>query len=128
MNFLAIGWYDFFAEAPRIYRQQAKTQALQLKPFFDLIAKLLGNMSRQRRCRLWMATAAYVRGQAWQIGLWLDCRKAYRQGLREPPLNWVNWFDRWFDAVTDNCMGKFLTALLVRFWFMLQRVGKNVVN
>ena len=41
-------------------------------------------------------------------------------GSSTPDFYWVNWFDRWFQPLTDHPVGNFLTALLVRFWFIFQ--------
>ena len=119
MNFLSIGWSDFFAKAPEIYRQQDRTQPLQLSPFFHLIKDLLSDMPLRKRWGIWLATGGYVRSQAWQIGFALDCRKAYRQGLDPGHQNkdWLNWLDRWFNPLTNHCFGRTVTALLVRAWF-----------
>ena len=122
MNFLAIGWLDFFLSAPDIYRQQDRTQPLQLLPFFMLIRDLLGKMPIRQRWGIWLATGGYVRSQAWQLGFALDCRKAY-QGGYEPSQQtniWLRWFDRWFEPLTNHCVGRVLTALLVRLWFSWQ--------
>jgi rSAM/selenodomain-associated transferase 2 len=122
MNFLAIGWFDFFLSAPDIYRQQDRTQSLQLLPFFNLIRDLLDMMPIRQRWRIWLATGGYVRSQAWQLGFALDCRKAY-QGGYEPGQQtnvWLKWFDRWFEPLTNHCVGRVLTALLVRLWFSWQ--------
>jgi rSAM/selenodomain-associated transferase 2 len=122
MNFLAIGWFDFFLSAPEIYRQQDRTQPLQLLPFFMLIRDLLGKMPIRQRWGIWLATGGYVRSQAWQLGFALDCRKAYQQGA-EPGQQtdaWLKWFDRWFEPLTNHCVGHVLTALLVRLWFSWQ--------
>ncbi|MGK2905136.1 MAG: TIGR04283 family arsenosugar biosynthesis glycosyltransferase, partial [Desulfuromonadales bacterium] len=92
MNFLSIGWLEFFERAPDIYRQQDRTRPLQLLPFFLLIKDLFAEKPLRRRWALWMSTGAYVRSQAWQIGLALDCRKAFRMGI-EPghqPDRWMN--------------------------------------
>lgn len=134
MNFLAIGWLEFFAKASDIYRQQDRTQPLQLLPFFRLIKELFDEMPLSKRWGLYLATGGYVRSQAWQIGLALDCRKVYRQGVEsgqgvKPGQGagpdhqsgyWLNWFDRWFDPLTNHCIGRTLTALLVRAWFAWQ--------
>jgi rSAM/selenodomain-associated transferase 2 len=122
MNFLAIGWLDFFLNAPDIYRQQDRTQPLQLLPFFRLIRDLLGKMPIRQRWGIWLATGGYVRSQAWQLGFALDCRKVYQRG-DEPGQHtnaWLKWFDRWFDPLTNHCVGRALTALLVRLWFSWQ--------
>ncbi len=122
MNFLAIGWLDFFAKAPGIYQRQDKTRPLQLTPFFQLIDQRLSSMPAQQSRALWTATGAYVRGQAWQIGLALDCRAAYRKDLEplQRPGRWLNFFDRWFDPLTSHRFGCLITALLVRYWFARQ--------
>ena len=122
MNFLAIGWFDFFLSAPDIYRQQDRTQPLQLLPFFMLIRDLLGKMPIRQRWRIWLATGGYVRGQAWQLGFVLDCRKAFQGGLQpgQQASVWLTWFDRWFEPLTNHCIGRALTALLVRLWFSWQ--------
>ena len=122
MNFLAIGWLEFFVKAPEVYQQQDKTRPLQLAPFYQLIDELLSCMPAQKRRALWIATGAYVRSQAWQIGLFLDCRTAYRKNLEplQQPGCWLNWFDRWFDPLTNHRIGSLITALLVRLWFARQ--------
>jgi len=122
MNFFAIGWLDFFAMAPEVYRQQDKTGPLQLEPFYRLVDGLLAKMPARQRRSLWLATGAYVRGQAWQIGLALDCRKAYRNNAEGPPDPgcWLEWFDRWFEPLTNHRAGRAMTALLVRLWFSRQ--------
>ncbi len=127
MNFLAIGWLEFFARAPEIYRQQDRTQPLELSLFFNLIRDLFGEMPIRRRWDIWLATGGYVRSQAWQIGLALDCRKAFREGADFEPCTgrWLNWFDRWFDPLTNHVAGRTLTALLVKVWFVWQLKRKN---
>jgi rSAM/selenodomain-associated transferase 2 len=122
MNFLSIGWLEFFAEAPELYRRQDQTQPLQLLPFFLLIRDLLNQKPFRSRCAIWLATGSYVRSQAWQIGLAWDCKKAYREkGIDVRPADrWLKWFDRWFDTLTNNLVGRTITALLVRAWFSWQ--------
>ena len=60
MNFLAIGWMDFFTRAPAVYAQQDRTVPLKLAPFYQLIDELLSGMPPRQRHALWMATGAYV--------------------------------------------------------------------
>lgn len=126
MNFLAIGWLEFFAKAPDVYRQQDRTQPLKLSPFFLLIKDLLDDMPLRKRWGIWLATGGYVRSQAWQIGLALDCRKTFRQSVESNHQSgyWLNWFDRWFAPLTNHCIGRTLTALLVRAWFAWQLRNK----
>jgi len=127
MNFLAIGWLDFFLRTPAIYRQQSRARPLQLRPFFLLIRELLRDMPRDRRWSIWRATGRYVRGQAWQIGLLLDCRKYDRTSGRPVyrPGFWLNFFDRWIDPFSNHCVGRGLTTLMVWLWFHWQLKGPS---
>jgi len=83
---------------------------------------LLKEVPRSRRWTIWGATGAYVRSQAWQLGLAMDCRKASLQGERDfsRPGVWLNFFDRWFDPMTNHSFGRGMTALLVWLWFHWQ--------
>ena len=122
MNFFAIGWLEFFDKAPDIYRRQDRTQPLQLRPFFVLIRDLFADMPLRKRWGIWLATGGYVRSQAWQLGLAMDCRKACRRGVEPGHQSdgWLNWFDRWFDPLTNHYVGRALTALLVKVWSLWQ--------
>jgi rSAM/selenodomain-associated transferase 2 len=126
MNFLAIGWIDFFLRAPEIYRSQDQAGPLQLRPFFLLVKELLAELPRRRRWQLWLATGEYVRSQVWQIGLALDCRRAYQRGCRQVPerLPWLGFFDRRVEPLTDHALGRLVSALLVRFWFAWRLLGR----
>ncbi|MDH3454828.1 MAG: TIGR04283 family arsenosugar biosynthesis glycosyltransferase [Desulfuromonadales bacterium] len=130
MNSLTIGWLEFFTRAPDIYRQQDRNQPLQLQPFFSLFKDLFAEMTPRRRWTIWLATGTYVRSQAWQIGLALDCRQAFRNGVDRQPLAgcWLKWFDRWFDPATNHRAGHVLTALLVRLWFAWQLCRKDAMR
>lgn len=127
MNFLTIGWLEFFARAPQIYRHQDRTQPLQLQPFFRLIRSLLDELPWRRRWAIWLATGGYVRSQLWQLGLALDCRKAFRQEPRLVPGDgfWLRFVERWFDPLTDHFPGRAVTALLVMVWFVWQAVNTD---
>ena len=119
MNFLVIGWLDFFKKAPQVYRSQDRTNRLQLQPFFSLVSDLLKPLPLKQRCDLWLATGRYVRGQAWQIGWFFDCKNAFKSGKPHPstPGPWLQWFDKWFEPMTNHWLGNLLTAVLVRTWF-----------
>jgi rSAM/selenodomain-associated transferase 2 len=122
MNFLMIGWPEFIARSPAIYRQQDQAQPLQLLPFFRLIDQLLQEMPFSRRWSIWLATGAYVRSQAWQIGLALDCRKAVLSGEVKPTLpgDGLNFFVRRFEPLTNHAAGRWMTTLLVWAWYQWQ--------
>ncbi len=122
MNFLAIGWDEFFAQAPTVYHQQDRTQSLQLGPFFVLVAQLLACLPAHEQRALWRATGRYVCRQVWQLGLLLDCRRAWRRGQRRPPppLRWLPRFEGVAVPLIDHPAGHRLCALGVRFWFARQ--------
>ena len=79
-------------------------------------------MPIRQRWGIWLATGGYVRSQAWQLGLILDCRKAYQRGVEPGQQDnaWLQWFDRWFEHLTNHCAGRAMAALLVRIWFSWQ--------
>jgi rSAM/selenodomain-associated transferase 2 len=123
MNFLAIGWLDFFLHAPELYRQQKNATRLQLSPFFDLISDLLRQMTWNQRYKVWLATGGYVRSQAWQIGLFIDCKKAHKTGAEISTAGpCLRWIDNWFEPLTNNCFCRAITAFLVRIWFVFKRL------
>ena len=129
MNFLAIGWDDFLRTAPNIYRQQAATRSLRLKPFLSEISGQLSGFSWRRRSALWLATGRYVRANAWQIVLYRCLTRARRMG-RLPDLasieSQLDRFELWFDRLTDHLPGHAVTAALVWIWFTLQRMSPEM--
>lgn len=124
MCFRQIGWDEFFVQAPAVYRQQSRTDRLQLAPFFDLISELLKKRPFSERWRLWLATGNYVRGHAWQLLFAVDAWRARRQGrgLAATATPWLSFGEPIFDLLTDHPGGRFVTALLVRIWFSGMRV------
>ncbi|MBW2452346.1 MAG: TIGR04283 family arsenosugar biosynthesis glycosyltransferase [Deltaproteobacteria bacterium] len=133
MNFLFIGWQDFFTHAPGVYRVQSDANCLDLLPFFRLIENLLKPLTFRKRLSLWFATGRFVQAQCWQIGLFLDCRKALIRGQRPNGVDqtWIKRFDLWFYPVTNHVVGHLITAGLVRIWFAIMllrlqhRAGKE---
>ena len=123
MNFHDIGWQEFLAEAPGLYRSQIHTERLDLAPFFSEISRMLQDYPASRRRRLWYATGAYVRSQAWQIPYMLHVVQRFRRG--QPPAAGWGGPGRWqdlFDRLTDNRIGNWVTAGLVQFWFAFNRL------
>ncbi len=123
MNFSAIGWDAFLLQAPDLYRNQDRTRPLDLLPFLLLIENLLDQLPWNQRWQIFFRTGAYVRSQNWQLGLALDCRRLFRQGVAPGagPYLWLRRFDRWFDPLTDHSPGYLLTGMMVRGWFILLR-------
>ena len=122
MNFFSIGWFDFFVKAKDSYQSQDRASLLELKPYYELIQNMLKQLPRSKRFRLWMATGAYVRSQAWQLMLALDCKRKFKKDFNSEykPAPWLKGFDSWFDTLTDHWVGHLATAFLVRLWFSVQ--------
>ncbi len=120
MCFRQIGWNHFFSAAPDVYRQQAKTDKLLLRPFFRLIRRLFAELNWRDRRRIWRHSGSYVRNHAWQLSFAIDARRAFRKGIPvgkgQPVL--TQWFEPIFDLLTDNRLGNFLAMLLLRIWFV----------
>ena len=121
MNFAAIGWDTFLAELPRLYQSQDRAGRLLLGPVLRFIVGLLRPLRRRERLRLWRETGRYVRANAWQIPLFLDARRHFRQGtpVGQGATPRLNFHDRVFDRLTDNGAGYWATALLVWLWFRM---------
>lgn len=119
MCFREIGWDEFFAAAPSVYRQQAKTEKLKVLPFFELIRKLMRGHSFSERWQLWCASGSYVRQHAWQLFFTVDARIAYRSGqaIGQGKTRWLDFFQPIYELVTDNSFGRFCATLLLRGWF-----------
>ena len=119
MCFRSIGWSEFFAQAPGIYRQQNMTLKLQLCPFFSLVLDLLKDLPRRERWRIWLASGGYVRDHAWQLFLFWDVWLAFRQDrpVAGGSLRQLAFWEPIFDFLTANSSGRFAAALLLRGWF-----------
>ena len=108
MCFREIGWQQFFAEAPNVYRQQAATDQLQLWPFFQLIRRLMAALSTRQRWQLW-----------WQLAFAIDARNAFRRGVPvgQGDLWWCEKFEPLYNLLSDNLLGRFAATSLLRCWF-----------
>jgi len=120
LDFIAIGWDDFFAAAPAVYRQQGANRRLDLRPWWDLIEALLRGLPwRQRWAILWR-TGRYVRANAWQLAFYLDARRHFARQL--PAGQGANTALRFFDLLLKpllaNPAGTAAAALLTRGWFL----------
>jgi len=121
MCFRTIGWNEFFAMAPGVYRQQQQSEKLLVRPFFQLVRKMLNELSFRERWKIWWRSGCYIRMHAWQLFFAVDARRAFRQGL---PVGtghsyWLNFLEPVYNFLTDNFLGRFCATLLLRSWFEL---------
>jgi len=121
MCFRDIGFVQFFTAAPDVYRQQCKSEKLQLRPFFRLIRQMFAELNWRDRWRIWFRSGAYVRRHAWQLSFALDARRAFRDGLPvgQGQQLFTSWFEPVFDLLTANPVGRFLATLFLYLWFCL---------
>ncbi len=121
MCFRTIGWNHFFTMAPGVYRQQLNSEKLLLLPFFQLIRKLLNELSVKERWRIWWQAGCYIRTHAWQLFFAVDARCAFRQGLPvgTGSLKWLNFFEPVYDFLSRNLLGRLAATILLRSWFEL---------
>lgn len=117
MNFHHIGWTSFLLGAPQIYRLQAQTERLDLKPFFSLVEQLLQSHSVPERQRLWHDTGRYVRSQAWQLLFALVTLGRYMLGRAHRTTEWGRAFCAHWERWTDHAPINSLVAAGVKFWF-----------
>lgn len=121
MCFRSIGWLQFFSDAPAVYRQQSKTDQLQVRPFFLLLHSLFLRMDRKAAWRIWRQSGAYVRGHAWQLPFALDARRAFHRGVPvgQGRMMFTSVFEPIYELLTDNPLGRFVAIILLRIWFVL---------
>lgn len=124
MNAAAVGWEPFFRELPGLYRRQDRAARLRLAPFLERSGELLRALPPRERLRLWLRTGGYVRGNAWQLALALDVRRAFRSGADPAAAGTpaLDLYDRWLDRLTDHPPGRLLAAFLTFAWFCLARL------
>lgn len=121
MCFRTIGWNEFFARAPGVYRQQQQSEKLLVRPFFLLIRKMLNELSIQERWKIWWRGGCYIRKHAWQLFFAVDVWRAFRQGVPVGAghCRWLNFLEPIYNFLTDNLFGRFCATLLLRSWFEL---------
>lgn len=107
MGLHAAGVDEFFAQAPRVYAAQCQTARLNLRPYLQLIYRVLRERGRWRT--LYRA-GAFVRENAWQIFYYRDVRRG------DGRWSWLNFNDRYFMPLISNPAGDFVTALLLALW------------
>ncbi len=121
MCFRSIGWQQFFVAAPELYRQQAETDRLQIRPFFHLIRSLMFRMGRRPAWRIWWLSGCYVQRHAWQLTFALDARGAFRQGVPvgQGQMALTRLFEPLYDLLTSHLPGRIAATILLRLWFEL---------
>jgi hypothetical protein len=101
---------EFFEQAPAVYRAQAETQRLDLRPFVQLARRLLARRGRWRTLR---AVAPYVRGNAWQIFFARDVARG------DGATRCLGFHDRKLAPALDHRFFDTLTAALLALWLYL---------
>lgn len=126
MNFVSIGFDDFFTQAADIYATQDRAGRLQLYPYYRLIRRLIDSMPFVERLRFWYATGSYVRANAWQIPFYFDTRYQCRFGLKvgEGEHRRLAFHDAWIEPLLDHPPGRALAGFLTWAWFQVVRRRK----
>jgi hypothetical protein len=123
MACLGTGRTSLLDSLPALYRSQDRARPLDLHPFFREIGSRIAEMPLRARWAFWYAIGRYVRDNAWQLALMLDVRRSLAQG--ELPAGggcrMLAFYDRFLDRLTDHPPGRWLTAGLVRVWFIMSR-------
>ena len=119
MCFRDIGWQQFFVEAQGVYRHQGEVDRLQLRPFFQLVRRLLREMGGSKAMRLWWQSGGYVRRHAWQLTFALDARREFRRAVPvgKGALRLTRFFEPVYNLITGNPLGQLAATVLLRVWF-----------
>lgn len=121
MNFSAIGWQSFFAEASHVYRAQSESARLDLNPFFNLIDRLNRQAPYLTTLSTWYRTGVYVRPNAWQLAFLQDVKRNFKRQVPagEIDLKCLELHDLWFDRVTDNIFGRTIAMIGTWLWYRM---------
>jgi rSAM/selenodomain-associated transferase 2 len=119
MNFVSIGWSEFFKESSAIYATQDAAVRLNLAPYMRLIHALLKRMSLRQRLLFWYDTGRYVRDNAWQIPFYFDTRCQYRAGLKPGTgaNRHLDFHDKWIEFLMDLPPWRVLAGFLTWCWY-----------
>jgi rSAM/selenodomain-associated transferase 2 len=128
MCFRSIGYDQFVLSAPGIYRQQDKTDKLQMRPFFDLIRKLFAEMGPKAAWQIWWLSGCYIRRHAWQLAFALDARRSFRLGIPvgKGRATLTETFEPIYDLLTDNFAGRCVATVILRLWFEVTRLWLTI--
>ncbi len=123
VNAAVIGWTEFFAALPGLYRCHDETGRLRLRPLLEGIRSLLAAHDRAWRRTFWRATGRHVASNTWQLFFWLDVRRTFRagQGPGEVEPRLLSVFERRLAWLFRSLPAAFVTAGIVRVWFRLLR-------
>lgn len=103
----AAGVDEFFTQAPALYRAQAGAAALNLRPFLNLVYRLLAARGRWKSLR---AAGPFLRQNAWQLAYALDLWR------ERPDLPSLKMFERRWERRLDHPFFDGLAALLGGVW------------
>ncbi len=109
-----LGWHGFLAEAPALYREQARADRLDLVPFLRLLQALGSREGFLGLLRRWMETGGFVARNAWQLAFAWDCRRNRRRGTPpgDGPTPWTDRYDRWGARWVESAPGAAAAAVL----------------
>ena len=117
MNLAHTGHLQLIHDLKRSYQSQDATGKLRLGPFFYPLAEAIRALPRDERRRLWRETGAYVRGNAWQLALFMDVLTGDIEAGKGG--RFLLLYDRFVARLIANRAGDMGAALLVRLWFRL---------
>ncbi len=123
-----IGLDAFFECARLLYKEQADTQRLDLKPFLVHIHRLSWAKGFRQGSKWWWATGGYVADNAWQLAFAVDCRRGFAKGLPVDSVKhiYLHRYDRYMKAIVESVFGRFLTMLVTFMWFYSKLLYRSV--
>lgn len=117
MNLAHTGHLALIRDLKRSYQSQDAAGKLKLGPFFAPLAEAVRALPREERRRLWRETGAYVRGNAWQLALFMDVLTGNIEAGKGG--RFLLLYDRFLARLIANRAGDLGAALLTRLWFRL---------
>lgn len=118
-NFQHIGLHEFFGQASDAYRTQDHTTKLQLRPFLNIIHRLMMGQGITNAVKRWYKTGGYIAANAWQLAFAADCKRALQAG-QEPGQGKtprLKLYDCCLAPIITSPPCHAITALLTLIWF-----------